>query len=127
MRAVQARIAGSVFSDINPKDFYMSREGKASPMMEQSLLYRLHAYRLKTVADEATGKVVEELPEGSLEYFEEVYTTEHNMVRIYRVKDVSRKSKQWCADRVNRALDGRGKYPPVLESILAKITPFSRQ
>ena len=104
--AVQARIAGSVFSDINPKDFYMSREGIASPMMERSLLYRLHAYRLKTVEDEETGTMVEELPEGSLELFEEVHTTVHNMVRIYRVKDVSSESKKWCADRVNRALDG---------------------
>ena len=122
-----ARIAGSVFADINPKDFFMNRDGTPSSMMKESLLYRLHAYKLKMVENEETGDLEPELPEGSLEYFEEVYTTSRKMVRIYRVKKVSRKSKEWCNEAKNRELDGRGKYPPAIESVLTTMKAFQRQ
>ncbi len=47
-------------------------------------------------------------------YFEEAYTTSHNMVRIYKVLKVSKKSKAHPF----------GSYPPALAPILAQKRDF---
>ena len=40
-----ARIGGSVYSDVDPNTFFVDGEGKPSPVMEESLLWKLHHYR----------------------------------------------------------------------------------
>jgi hypothetical protein len=67
------------------------------------VLYRLHHYRL----DESKGI--------ELNYFEEAYTSKHRMVRIYKVKKVSKKSK-------NHPF---GSYPPRLQKVLDRAVDFS--
>lgn len=39
-----ARIAGSVYNDIDPSEYHQDREGNPSDAMRASLLYRLHSY-----------------------------------------------------------------------------------
>ena len=74
-----ARIAGSVYSDINATGFTMERDGSEmgspSETMKNSLLYRLHSFGM---ADDVT----------SLEHYEEVYTSPKKMVRVYKVLGV---------------------------------------
>jgi dolichyl-diphosphooligosaccharide--protein glycosyltransferase len=82
-----ARIGGSVFKDINPNEFYVDRQGKPSPMMYQSLVYNLVLNKF--------DPSVPALPEGT---YEEAYTSSNRMVRIYKVKNVSKKSKEYCAE-----------------------------
>lgn len=64
-----ARIAGSVYSDINATGFTMERDGSEmgapSAMMKNSLLYRLHSYGM---ADDVTNLTYyEEACVGSIE------------------------------------------------------------
>mmetsp|Transcript_45472 Transcript_45472/g.147758 ORF Transcript_45472/g.147758 Transcript_45472/m.147758 type:complete len:246 (+) Transcript_45472:1382-2119(+) len=101
-----ARIAGSVYPDINAQAFYLGKDGTPSKMMEESLLYRLHGWGL----DEKIAP---------LQHFEEVYTTSHKMVRIYKVRDVSAESKAW------RQQHGPG-YPPALEEVLKTSKAFQQ-
>jgi len=37
-----ARIAGSVYRDVDATAFYMDQQGLPSPMMRESILYRMH-------------------------------------------------------------------------------------
>ena len=62
--------------------------------MRESLLFQLHSYRLDP-----------EVPKPK--YFDEVFTTEHNMVRIYKVREVDMDSR-------NHRL---GEYPPALKEV----------
>lgn len=98
-----ARISGSVYPDIDPSKFWMDQQGNASPMMKDSLLYRLHFYRL-----DPSKKI-------SLKYYKEVYTTKNHMVRIYKVLKVDQKSKK----------HPHGSYPPKLHSTLKLAKDFS--
>mmetsp|Transcript_82739 Transcript_82739/g.145922 ORF Transcript_82739/g.145922 Transcript_82739/m.145922 type:complete len:878 (-) Transcript_82739:914-3547(-) len=98
-----ARISGSVYPDIDASAFWIDQYEMASPMMQESVLYRLHHYRL---SPELNIK---------LKYFEEAYTTKHHMVRIYKVKDVDQKSKNYPKRR----------YPPALKKTLAMAKDFS--
>ena len=56
----------------------------------------------------------------SEERFQEVYTSKYRKVRIYKVVNVSEKSKRWLADPANRLCDAPGswycpgQYPPAL-------------
>jgi hypothetical protein len=74
---------------------------QASPLLENSLLYRLHGYRLN--------------PEiKALKYFDEVYTSKNLMVRIYKVKDVAKRTPH-------------GDYAPYLKkNIISKSKPFDQ-
>ncbi|KAJ9453394.1 Dolichyl-diphosphooligosaccharide--protein glycosyltransferase subunit STT3 [Diplonema papillatum] len=96
------RIAGTLDSDIQESD-YMSRTGNyvmdasGGKAMLNSLMYKLSYYRF------AEMKMGENTPEGydrvrnteigvkniKLEYMEEAFTTEHWILRIYRVKPES--------------------------------------
>ena len=100
-----ARISGSVYSDINPAAFYQDERGNPSPMMRDSLIYRLHGYRFVPAI-------------GELKYFEEAFTSQHNMVRIYKVKDVSEESRKFC--------DEHHTYPPALKAILSQKKDFEQ-
>jgi len=100
-----ARIAGSVFFDVPFKDYYMMSHDTPSPALGKSLLYQLHSYRF-----------VPSVPKP--QYFDEAYTTRNRMVRIYKVKNVSEESKEYCAQHHT--------YPPALEPVLAQSNRFER-
>ena len=105
------RIGKSIGHDGGTVDMYeiqskfgVDRYGRPTPMMAQSLLYKLVSFE---------GKVSEER-------FQEVYTSKYRKVRIYKVVNVSEKSKRWLADPANRLCDAPGswycpgQYPPAL-------------
>ena len=101
-----ARIAGSVYDDVNASDyFFVDREGGLSKGMKESMLYQVHSYGLNPDVKEPL-------------HFEEAYTTEHQMVRIFKVKDVSEESKAWI--KIHHT------YPPALKAVLAKKQDFQR-
>eukprot|EP00040_Diaphanoeca_grandis_P031426 m.188033 g.188033 ORF g.188033 m.188033 type:complete len:240 (+) comp32328_c0_seq1:1611-2330(+) len=98
-----ARIAGSVYSDIKASEYYLNKDRSPSDLMRKSLLYQLHSYRMDPLVKKPTN-------------FEEVYTTEHDMVRIYKVLDVDVASKN----------HPRGEYPPALKETLAEGQAFDQ-
>jgi dolichyl-diphosphooligosaccharide--protein glycosyltransferase len=113
-----ARIASSVYKDIDASEYRMDhRTGEATPMMEASLLYRLHNYRLNPEA-----KV-------KLEHFEEAYTTTNQMVRIYKVLDISEESRAFFAENrcsnLHLPCAQNRRYPPGLQEIIEKGKAFS--
>ncbi len=65
-------------------------------------------------------------------YFEHKYTSKYGKVRIFKVKKVSRKSKEWVADPANRVCDAPGswycvgQYPPALQSFISKRRDFKQ-
>ncbi|KAK9846648.1 hypothetical protein WJX81_008403 [Elliptochloris bilobata] len=93
------RIGGGVFPDIKEKDFLGEGgyrvDDKGGKSLLNCLMYKLSYYRFGEGALMATGRMgfdrVRQVEIGnmdiSLKYFEEVYTTEHWMVRVYRVLD----------------------------------------
>jgi dolichyl-diphosphooligosaccharide--protein glycosyltransferase len=92
------RIAGSVDPTVVEQD-YFSKEGRysigtdASPTMLKSLMYKLSYYRFAEPAHEMDHSAGYDRVRGAeigdknvkLKYLEEAYTTEHWLVRIYRV------------------------------------------
>merc|ERR1712118_402471 len=95
--------------------------GTATPMMAESLLYKLHE-------NEKQGKG--QLVNASL--FQEVYRSKYDMVRIFKVKKVSKESKAWLADPANRKCDAPGswycpgQYPPALDKLFEKKKAFKQ-
>jgi dolichyl-diphosphooligosaccharide---protein glycosyltransferase len=121
-----ARIGNSVFDDICPDDptcgqfgFY-NRQMDPTPMMAESLLYKLHRY------GEKPGVTVDST------LFREVFTSKYRKVRIYEVIGVSQASKAFTADPSNRLCDAPGswycpgQYPPALATVLAKKKDFAQ-
>jgi len=121
-----ARIGNSVFpdhcGDDDPKcqkfGFYADR--KPTPMMEKSLLYKA---------------VMHNMQKGvhlNSKLFQEVHTTRHGKMRIYKVVNVSEESKRWIADPANRICDAPGswycvgQYPPALDKLIAKRRNFAQ-
>merc|ERR1711904_437711 len=123
-----ARIGNSVYSDICPGDPTCSKfqydpyTDTAPPMMAESLLYKLHE-------NEKQGKG--QLVNASL--FQEVYRSKYDMVRIFKVKKVSKESKAWLADPANRKCDAPGswycpgQYPPALDKLFEKKKDFAQR
>ena len=117
-----ARIANSVYRDICPGDPTCSKfsmpGGQPSPMMANSLLFKLHSNGI------VPGVVVEK------NRFKEVYKSKHGKVRIYRVLSVSKESKEWVLN--NRVCDApgswycRGQYPPGLQKVLKEKKDFKQ-
>ena len=95
------------------RKFGVDREGRPSPMMANSLLFKLVSFQ---------GSVSEE-------HFKEVFTTTYRKVRIYKVTDVDQESKKWAADPSNRVCDPPGswqcpgRYPPALKKYPKLIKP----
>merc|ERR1712217_216101 len=93
------------------------------PMMKRSLLYRL------VMHNERQGDVVHRCNEA---LFKEVFTSEHGLIRIYKVMNVSLESKRWIEDPKNKVCDAEGswycsgQYPPALESLIAKRRNFAQ-
>lgn len=116
-----ARIGNSVYGDICPGDpgcsrFGFDHQGRPTPMMEKSLLFNM-----------CKGQ-----PNPDL--FELVFRSQHDKVRIFAVKRVSRESKDWVADPKNRICDAEGswycsgQYPnvPEVQAVLKKRRNFSQ-
>jgi dolichyl-diphosphooligosaccharide--protein glycosyltransferase len=112
-----ARIGTSVYPDICPNDptcahFGFHQNGKPTPMMEESLLYRLHEH----------GRSVNVSPQR----FKDVYQSKYGKVRIFQVMNISTKSKKWVADPANRVCDApgswycTGQYPPAMQKMFTK-------
>merc|ERR1719253_1020021 len=89
-------------------------------MMAKSLLYKLVMYGVQ--------------PNVKLNpaLFQEVHTTKHGLLRVYKVMNISEESKAWVADPANRICDAPGswycvgQYPPALEKLIAKRNNFSQ-
>jgi len=95
------RIGGSTDPSIVEND-YFSKSGhyrvdrEASPIFMNSLMYKLCYYKFGEVFTEGNRPAgydrVRQAEIGNknieLKYLEEAYTTQHWMVRIYRLKDV---------------------------------------
>jgi len=121
-----ARIGNSVFEDICPGDptcqkfGFIDRQMTPTPMMEASLLYRLHQNRVNPKV-----RVNSSL-------FREVFISKYGKMRIYEVVGVSQASKKWAADAANRICDApgswycTGQYPPALNKTLAKRKAFKQ-
>lgn len=93
------RIAGGVFPEIKESDFIGQGQYRvdehASKAMKSSLMYRLSYYKFADVGpmygsprgyDRVRNTEIG-LKDFKLNYFEEVFTSEHWMMRIYRVVD----------------------------------------
>ena len=98
-----ARIGNSVFSDICPNDptcaqFGFYQGGVPTPMMAESLLYKLHSHMMRPGI------------QADPNLFKEVYRSKYNKVRIFQVIGVSKKSKAWVADPANRVCDAPGSW-----------------
>lgn len=121
-----ARIGNSVFPDhcgdddplCNKFSFY--RGGEPTPMMRDSFLYRAVKHNLD--------------PGISLDkrYWREVHTTKYGLMRVFKVMNVSKESKEWIADPKNKVCDAPGswycvgQYPPALKPLIAKRRNFAQ-
>jgi len=112
-----ARIANSVYSDVCPGDptcrsFAVDQKGVPTQMMSESLLWKLHGHGKKPGV------------QANPRLFKEAYTSEHGLVRIFQVMNISRESKEWVADPANRKCDApgswfcEGQYPPALSKLI---------
>jgi len=123
-----ARIGSSVFPDICGVEdptctkYGFVGQGQPSPMMAESFVY-------KAVKHDVSGRSGVRL---NPKLFEEVHSTKHEMIRIYKILNVSEKSKEWVADPANRICDAPGswycvgQYPPALNKLIAKRKNFAQ-
>ena len=87
-------------------------------MMEKCLLY-------KTVRYGEPG-----VPALNQKMFTHAFTSKYGKVRIFKIMNVSLKSKKWVADPANRICDApgswycTGQYPPALQPLIAKRKAF---
>jgi len=111
-----ARIGNSVFhghcgNDPTCSNFGFYQDRSPTPMMAKSLLYKLVSYGRQGVTVNET-------------LFQHVYTSKYGKVRIFKIKRVSLKSKQWIADPANKLCDAPGswycvgQYPPALQPFI---------
>merc|ERR1712118_156550 len=120
-----ARIANSIFpdhcGDADPRcnNFGFYRGGEPTPMMEKSLLYKLVMNGQGRATVDTT-------------LFEEVHKTRYGYMRIYKVHNVSQKSKNWAMDPANRKCDApgswycEGQYPPSIEPLIKRRRNFAQ-
>jgi len=89
-------------------------------MMAKSLLYKLVA--------EGQYDGVKLNPN----LFQEVHKTKYGFMRVFRVMNVSQKSRKWLADPSNRVCDAPGswycvgQYPPALRPLIEKRRNFAQ-
>jgi len=119
-----ARIGNSVYpghcSDPTCSQFgFTSQERAPTPMMAKSLLYKLCSHGQKGVTVNET-------------YFKHAFSSKYGKVRIYQVKAVSRKSKEWVADPQNKLCDAPGswycvgQYPPAIKEFINSRRDFKQ-
>jgi len=119
-----ARIANSVFPDVCGNDdptcnkFGFYQGGEPTPMMAQSFLYKAVMHNLEDGIRLAETR------------FQEVHTTKHGLMRVFKVVNVSAESKEWISK--NRVCDAPGswycvgQYPPALQPLIAKRKNFAQ-
>mmetsp|Transcript_90373 Transcript_90373/g.173952 ORF Transcript_90373/g.173952 Transcript_90373/m.173952 type:complete len:886 (+) Transcript_90373:46-2703(+) len=125
-----ARIGNSVFpehcGDQDPfctqYGFHGNDRNQPTPMMKKSLVFNLYMHEKKAgVGVGADPKL-----------FELVYKTKYDLMRLYRVLNVSQESKKWVADPKNRICDAPGswycvgQYPPALKKLISARRSFSQ-
>lgn len=93
------RIAEGVWPDeIHERDYFSSSgeyrmDSKGSQTMRNSLLYKLSYHRFTTLfgsdraSDKVRNQIITSADVGDLDYFEEVFSSENLLVRIYKLKD----------------------------------------
>ncbi|KAL3132585.1 hypothetical protein ABBQ32_009119 [Trebouxia sp. C0010 RCD-2024] len=124
------RIGGGVFPDIKEPDYLGERgytiDDKAGKAMLDCIMYKMSYYKFAQAAEMTTGRYGFDrvrntnigVPDISLKYFEEVYTTEHWMVRIYEVKDQPSRGVHTDASRKGKnqlkrvSPSGKSRTPP---------------
>jgi len=117
------RIANSVYRQMCPGDptcssFSRGRDGRPSPMMAESLLFKLHSAGMHEGVEVDPNR------------FKEVFRTKYGRVRIFKILSVSEASKKWVSN--NRVCDApgswycRGQYPPALEKVLSEKQDFAQ-
>jgi dolichyl-diphosphooligosaccharide--protein glycosyltransferase len=121
-----ARIGNSVFpdhcGDDDPlcKKYSFSRDGSPTPMMAESFLYK------------AVNHNVQPGVTLNKKYWKEVHTTKFGLMRVFKVLNVSKESKEWVAEQSNRVCDAPGswycvgQYPPALKPLIAKRRSFAQ-
>lgn len=120
-----ARISNSVYDDLCPDDPTCSHfgfyEGQVpTPMMAESLLYKLHRH------NSIPGVRVDP------KLFKEVFRSKYDMVRVFEVVGVSEASKEFTKNPANRKCDYegswhcKGQYPPALEKLLSRKKDFKQ-
>jgi dolichyl-diphosphooligosaccharide--protein glycosyltransferase len=120
-----ARIGNSVYRDICPGDptcskFGFYQGGYPTPMMEKSLLYKM--------CQSGITPHVRMNPE----LFSHAFTSKYGKVRIFKVRNVSKKSKNWVANPKNRVCDApgswycTGQYPPAIMWLINKRRNFKQ-
>jgi len=118
-----ARIGNSVYpghcNDPTCSQFGFHADRSPTPMMADSLLFKL------CMAGQMSVRVNET-------FFQHVYTSKYGKVRIFKIKGVSRKSKEWIADPANRVCDApgswycTGQYPPALKKFIGSRRDFKQ-
>jgi len=117
------RIANSVYRHMCPGDpscstFGRGQDGRPSPMMAESLLFKLHSAGMMEGVEVDPNR------------FKEVFRTKYGRVRIFKILSVSEESKKWVKN--NRVCDVpgswycRGQYPPALEKVLSEKQDFAQ-
>jgi len=120
-----ARIANSVYSDVCPQDptcrkFAVDSKGEPTPMMGESLLWKLHGHNMKAGV------------QADPSLFEEAYTSKYGLVRIFKVLNISQQSKAWAINQSNWKCDAPGswfcpgEYPAALNSLMSKRKAFKQ-
>lgn len=127
-----ARIGNSVYPGVCPRDptceqfgfTHRDQHGRLypTPMMEKSLLFNLIKFGLDPKA-----KV-------DPKYFKQVYKSPNDLMRIFKVMNVSQESKEWVANPANRQCDHpgswycTGQYPPAepIQALLKKKQDFKQ-
>jgi dolichyl-diphosphooligosaccharide---protein glycosyltransferase len=118
-----ARIGNSVYpghcSDPTCSQFGFHQDRSPTPMMAESLLFKM------CMAGQM-GVTVNET------FFQLAFTSKYGKVRVFKVKKVSKKSKDWVADPANRVCDApgswfcSGQYPPALQEFISKRRDFKQ-
>jgi dolichyl-diphosphooligosaccharide--protein glycosyltransferase len=119
-----ARIGNSVFHDICSEptcsEFGFYQGGVPTPMMKESILYKLTQYGYKQDVTIDPNR------------FTHVFTSKYGKCRIFKINKVSQESKDWVANPENRVCDRpggwlcRGQYPPALHKLIAKRKNFAQ-
>jgi dolichyl-diphosphooligosaccharide---protein glycosyltransferase len=124
-----ARISSSVFDDVCGPDDPLCRnfgfwaEGKPTPSMEASMLYKMHSADLPGKG----GPPVQ----IDKKLFQEAYKSRYGLVRIWKIMNVSQETRTWLADPANRQCDRPGswycpgQYPPPSITGGIKLSPPS--
>eukprot|EP00510_Aplanochytrium_minuta_P002378 CAMPEP_0184017662 /NCGR_PEP_ID=MMETSP0954-20121128/7674_1 /TAXON_ID=627963 /ORGANISM="Aplanochytrium sp, Strain PBS07" /LENGTH=524 /DNA_ID=CAMNT_0026298949 /DNA_START=1317 /DNA_END=2891 /DNA_ORIENTATION=+ len=122
-----ARIGNSVYPGLCPDDptcshfgFYSREPLMPTPSMKKSLLYILSL------------NGIQEGVKVNPKLFTLAYQSKYGKVRIYKIENVSQKSKKWLADPKNRNCDSPGSwycpgnYPPALNKFIASRKDFKQ-